>query len=188
MVRWALLVFALIVVLLLVLAQLPQRGGLVTSGTIELRDAKVTLYPRSDPAAIWYFSAPSVEYEPAQQEATLLAIDDGRRTVAGETDFTLSSERLTIDRADNIRSEEMLAHLVADEIDLDMYAKGDRAVLIDQSAGRFEVPRATMSGPDLGESVFEDMLISFDFTEFEAGGPGTVGYAQFVVNSPEGAP
>ncbi len=188
MARLAILIFSLILVVLLVLAQLPQTSGLVTSGTIELRNAKVTLYPRSDPAAIWYFSAPTVDYEPVRQEATLLALDDGRRTVAGETDFTLSSDRITIDRADNLRGEEMHAHLVADEIDLAMYGKGERAVLIDQDAGRFEVPRAAMSGPDLGESVFEDMLISFDFTEFEAGGPGTVGYAQFVVNSPQGAP
>lgn len=188
MVRLALLIFALILVFLLVLAQLPQSSSLVTTGTIELQNATVTLYPRSDPTAIWYFSAPSVEYEPSRQEATLLAIEDGRRTVAGETDFTLSSERITIDRSDNLRGEEMHAHLVADEIDLAMYAKGERAVLIDQGAGRFEVPRAAMSGPDLGESIFEDMLISFDFTEFESGGPGTVGYAQFVVNSSEGAP
>ena len=188
MVRLAIVIFALILVVLLVLAQLPQRSELVTGGSIELHNAAVTLYPRSDPAAIWYFSAPTVEYEPSRQEATLVAIEDGRRTLAGETDFTLSSDRLTIDRADNLRGQEMHAHLVADEIDLAMFAKGERAVLIDQDKGRFEVPRATMSGPDMGESVFEDMLISFDFTDFEAGGPGTVGYAQFVVNSPEGAP
>ena len=61
-------------------------------------------------------------------------------------------------------------------------ARGGRQVLIDQRSGRFEVPRAIVSGPDLGESVFEDMRISFDFTDFESGGPGTVGYAQFMVD------
>lgn len=45
-----------------------------------------------------------------------------------------------------------------------------------------------MSGPDLGESVFEDMRISFDFTDFEAGGPGTVGYSEFIVRSSDDEP
>jgi hypothetical protein len=42
----------------------------------------------------------------------------------------------------------------------------------------------SVSGEDLGRSVFEDMRIGFDFTTFEAGGPGTVGYGEFKVRSP----
>lgn len=186
--RIALLVLVAVVGLLAVVALLPDTRVPVPGSAIVLSDAHVTLYPQADPEAVWQFTAPTVEYDPERQEATLLAIDDGRRTVGGATDFTLASERVVIDRDDNLRGDAMLAHLVEDEIDLDMRAKGDRLVLIDQREGRFEVPRATMSGPDLGESVFEDMRISFDFTDFQAGGAGTVGYAQFVVDSPDREP
>ncbi len=184
MVRWAVIAFAGVVALLVIAALLPSRQTAVPSAAIELNSAHLTLYPQSDPTAVWYFDAPVAEYYPDRQETTLAHVDDGRRTVAGVTDFTLTAESVTIDRSDNLRGEHMHAHLVEDDLDLDMSSKGSRLVLIDQRAGRFEVPRAVMSGPDLGDSVFEDMRISFDFTEFEAGGPGTVGYAQFVVDSP----
>lgn len=182
MLRLALLAFAVLVALLVLLAVLPSREGVVPGGAVELQDVEVTLYPRSDPDAVWHFATPTAEYMPSTQEATLHAVEDGRRTVAGETDFTLHSERVTIDRSENLRGDEIRAHLVEDDLDLLMQARAGRQVLIDQRAGRFEVPRATMWGPDMGESVFEDMRISFDFTDFESGGPGTVGYAQFMVD------
>lgn len=185
MLRLALIPFALVVALLLVLAVTPGRDGVVPGGTVELHDVVVTLYPRTDPDAVWYFATPQADYHPSSQEATLHSVEDGRRTVEGETDFTLHSQLVTIDRSENLRGDEMRAHLVDDELDLVMQARAGRQVLIDQRAGRFEVPRAIMSGPDLGESVFEDMRISFDFTDFESGGPGTVGYAQFMLDRDE---
>lgn len=188
MVRWAAVAFVLVVAGLALLALLPPREASVPAPAIELRSASLTLYPLADPTAVWYFSAPTAEYHPDRQETTLGRLDDGRRTVEGKTDFTLAAESVTIDRADNLRGIWMQAHLVEDDLDLEMSSKGAREVFIDQNAGRFEVPRAVMSGPDLGDSVFEDMRISFDFTEFEAGGPGTVGYAQFVVDSPRRQP
>lgn len=181
MLRVALVSFLLVLAALVALALLPGRNVVIPAASVELSDTSVTLYPSSDPEAVWYFSAPLAQYSPTNQEATLYAIEDGRRTVGGETDFTLYSQQVTIDRADNLRGREMHAHLVEDELDLVMESKGERLVLVDQQAGRFDVPRARMSGPDLGESVFEDMRISFDFSEFESGGPGTVGYAQFTV-------
>jgi hypothetical protein len=59
-----------------------------------------------------------------------------------------------------------------------------RQVLINQRSGKFEVPRVTVTDPDKNTIVFEDMRIGFDFTTFQAGGPGTVGYGEFVVSSP----
>ncbi|MFA5551279.1 MAG: hypothetical protein WDA03_06630 [Trueperaceae bacterium] len=182
MLRLALIPFAVVVALLVLLAVLPSAATVVPSAAVELQDVAVTLYPRSDPEAVWHFATPRADYVPASQEATLHSVEDGRRTVAGETDFTLHSQRVTIDRSENLRGDEMRAHLVEDELDLVMLSRAGRQVLIDQRNGRFEVPRAIMSGPDLGESVFEDMRISFDFTDFESGGPGTVGYAQFMVD------
>ena len=181
--RLALIGLVLFVALLVALALQDASRPEVPGAAIVLRDTTVTLYPKEDPEAVWYFSAPVVEYLPERQESTLYELSDGRRTIDGETDFTLDSDMLTIDSDDNIRGDAMHAHLVEDEIDLQMEAKGDRLVLVDQRRARFEVPRATMSGPDLGESVFEDMRISFDFTDFEAGGPGTVGYSEFIVRS-----
>src|SRR5690606_35711768 len=181
--RLALIGLVAFVALLVALALQDAAQVEVPDAAIVLSDTTVSLYPREDPEAVWYFSAPRVEYLPERQETTLFDLSDGRRTVDGETDFTLDSDLVTIDSTDNIRGAEMHAHLVEDEIDLEMESKGDRQVLIDQRRARFEVPRATMSGPDLGESVFEDMRISFDFTQFEAGGPGTVGYAEFIVRS-----
>lgn len=188
MLRYALLGMAVVLGLLVFLALQPRGGALVPDAVIVLHRTAVTLYPQADPEAVWLFSAPTVEYVPDTQESTLLGIDDGRRTVDGETDFTLASQRVTIDRNDNIRGSAMHAHLVEDEIDLFMEERDGRLVLIDQRAGRFEVPRATMTGPDLGDSVFEDMRISFDFTDFESGGPGTVGYSEFIVRSPGSEP
>lgn len=182
MLRLALIPFALVVAVLVLLAVIPSRENLVPGGAVELQDVVVTLYPRTDPDAVWYFATPRADYSPSTQEATLHSVEDGRRTVAGETDFTLHSQQVTIDRSENLRGDEMRAHLVEDDLDLVMQARADRQVLIDQRNGRFEVPRAIMSGPDLGESIFEDMRISFDFTDFESGGPGTVGYAQFMVD------
>lgn len=184
MLRLALIPFTFVVAALVLLAVLPGRDSIVPSGTVELEDVVVTLYPRTDPDAVWYFSSPHVDYIPSTQEAALHTLQDGRRTVAGETDFTLDSQLVTIDRAENIRGDEMHAYLIEDDLNLTMQGRAGRQVLIDQRAGRFEVPRATMFGKDMGESVFEDMRISFDFTDFESGGPGTVGYAQFMVDRP----
>src|SRR5690625_1807443 len=153
MLRWALIPFAVVVAGLVLLAVLPGREAVVPGGEVELEDVVVTLYPRTDPDAIWYFATPSVTYDPGSQEATLYSIEDGRRTVGGETDFTLASQMVTIDRSDNLPGSEMRAHLIDDEIDLLMQARAGRQVLIDQRAGRFAVPRAIMSGPDLGDSV-----------------------------------
>lgn len=186
--RAALIAITVVIALLVVVALQDDSGATVPDTAITLRGAEVALYPLADPGSVWYFVSPTVEYLPETQESTLLNIADGRRTIDGETDFTLTSERVTIDRSDNIRGTSMEAHLVEDEIDLQMEAKGERLVLINQETGQFEVPRATMTGPDLGASVFEDMRISFDFTDFESGGPGTVGYSEFIVRSPESEP
>ncbi len=181
MLRLALLALIVVVGALAALTLLPERRATVPEALISLSGARVALYPRADPEAVWRFSAPTVSYNPNRRETTLLDITDGRRMVGELTDFTLASDRIVIDRSDDLRGETIHAHLVEDEIDLLMESRGERTVLIDQDTARFEVPRATMTGPDMGASIFEDMRISFDFTEFEAGGPGTVGYAEFII-------
>ncbi len=182
--RAALFALAAVLVALVVVALLPQHRGTVPGATIVLHDATVALYPQADPTAVWSFRAPDVQYDPNSQDTTLLHIQDGRRVVNGKTDFTLASDRVVIDSNDNLHGEHIQAHLVSEDVNLDMVGRGGRQVLINQRRGQFEVPRVTVTDPEKNTIVFEDMRIGFDFTTFQAGGPGTVGYGEFVVSSP----
>ena len=180
----ALIALVAVIVALVVVALLPQRQRAVPDATIALHDATVALYPEADPKAVWSFEAPDVQYDPDKQDTTLRDIRDGRRMVDGKTDFTLASSRIVIDSNDNLHGDHIQAHLVSEDVNLDMVGAHGRQVLIDQKSGQFEVPRVTVTDPDKNTIVFEDMRIGFDFTTFQAGGPGTVGYGEFVVSSP----
>ena len=180
----ALIALVAVIVALVVVALLPQRQRTVPDATIALHDATVALYPAADPNAVWSFKAPDVQYDPDKQDTTLRDIQDGRRVVDGKTDFTLASNRIVIDSNDNLHGDHIQAHLVSEDVNLDMVGAHGRQVLIDQRSGQFEVPRVTVTDPAKNTIVFEDMRIGFDFTTFQAGGPGTVGYGEFVVSSP----
>ncbi|MEJ2292407.1 MAG: hypothetical protein P8Y05_11925 [Deinococcales bacterium] len=182
--RAALIALAAVLVALVVVAILPQHRRTVPDATIELHDATVALYPQADPKAVWSFRAPDVTFDPNSQDTTLLHIQDGRRVLNGKTDFTLASDRVVIDHNDNLHGEHIQAHLVSEDVNLDMVGRGGRQVLINQRRGKFEVPRVTVTDPDKNTIVFVDMRIGFDFTTFPAGGPGTVGYGEFVVSPP----
>jgi hypothetical protein len=179
-----LVVIALAVVLVslaaLSLAPRPERPDPVE--TIDLEAAEVRLFPASDPDAAWRFSAPSASYDPGLLETTLRSIEDGERRVGDEVDFTLAAERLVIGRDDDLRSARMDVHLIADDLDVEMEGEGDRLVRVNQDAGRFEVPNMRIFGDDFGESRYEEMSISFDFTDFQAGGPDTIGYSEFQLD------
>jgi hypothetical protein len=178
--RWSAASVVLVVVVagLLVLSALPDRRPEVPDATITLYDVALTLYPEADPDATWTFAAPEARYDTRAETTVLLDLRDGQRLVDGRLDFTLEGDEVTIDRSDDLIGDRLRAHLVEDGWDLDMSARDGRLVRIAQREGRFEVPRAEISGEGL-DGIYEDMRISFDFTEFEAGGPGTVGYAAF---------
>ena len=180
----ALLALVAVLVALVVVALLPQHPRAVPDATILLTGAQVALYPVADPHAVWSFQAPEGRYDPGSKTTTLLHIQDGRRVVNGTTDFTLASDRIVIDNNDDLHGQHIQAHLVSEDVNLDMVGKGNRQVLISQKRAQFEVPRVTVTDPDHNTIVFEDMRIGFDFTTFQAGGPGTVGYGEFVVSSP----
>src|SRR5690606_36148811 len=118
-------------------------------------------------------------FDPDTSVTELLNVEDGARTVAGEIDFTLRAERLIIDRRDDLVTSRLDAHLVADSWDVVMEAREGRDVLVRQDQGRFEVPHVEITGEGIGQSVYQDMTISFDFTDFQAGGPGTIGTSAF---------
>lgn len=182
--RWLVLAFGLVVIALVVLATRPGEERAEVRDEIVLRGAEVRLYPDADPEATWRFAAPQVTYDPGTRETVLERIEDGERRVGDEVDFTLVSERLVIGRDDDLRSRRMDVHLVEDDLDVEMVGSDERLVLVDQREGRFEVPDIRIFGEDFGESRYQDMRVSFDFTDFQAGGPGTVGYSEFEIEEP----
>ena len=190
MIRFVVIALFVVLAALVALSLAPRPERTEPVETIELASTQVRLFPGSDPEAVWRFSAPSATYDPARRETTLREIRDGERRVGDEIDFTLAAERLTIGRDDDLRSESMDVHLVADDLDVEMRGVDGRLVQVDQQAGRFEVPRIRIFGEDFGESRYEEMSISFDFTDFQAGGPDTIGYSEFQLDEREdgGAP
>lgn len=186
MLKFALLLFAVTITVLVVLALLPERRAALPDQQIKLDDAQVTLYPQADAEAVWRFEAPRAEYDPEEGQSVLFDIDDGRREVAGEVDFTVASERLTINRQDDILGELIFAYLVETEECLTMHGSSDSPVIIDQQDGKFRVPVMEISGPAWGdETRLERMIVSFDLTDFEGGGPGTSTVAEFRVGQSE---
>ncbi len=118
-----------------------------------------------------------MEYNPETRDTTLYKVQDGKRVVNGETDFTLESEQVTISSDDNLRGDKIIVNLLEEETTLDMQSKGDRQVFINQTEGQFEIPYVEMSGDMRG--VRENMYIDFDLRRTKSGGPGTVGYSEF---------
>jgi hypothetical protein len=180
--KWASLALIVVLAVLAALALRPGPQRAEVRDEIRLENAQVRLFPASDADAVWRFAAPEVSYDPGARETTLLRIEDGERRVADGVDFTLAAERLVIGRDDDLRSERMDVHLVEDDLDVEMEGAGDRQVRVDQDEGRFEVPRIRIFGEDFGESRYQDMRVSFDFTDFQAGGPDTVGYSEFELD------
>ena len=182
MTRAALLTLVAVVLGLFALTLLPDRRPAVPDSTIALTGATVVLMPEADPEAVWTFSAPTARFDPDRDTTELFGVEDGARTVGDVVDFTLSAERLVIDRRDDLVAERIDAHLVADGWDVLMEGRDQRNVLVRQDVGRFEVPHVEITGEGIGRSVYQDMRISFDFTDFQAGGPGTVGTSAFVAD------
>jgi len=176
--RFAILAFSIFLVVLTVLSLLPEQEELTPDTTIELQKTRLTLYPQADAEAIWEFEVGDVNYQPESREAQLNSVDNGSRTVNDEVDFTLKSDQLVIDSADNIRGDELFIHLVEADWDLEMLSKDGRQVLIDQNQGRFEAPTMhTLDGND--KSVASNVTMNFDLTDYSDGGPNTIGYTTF---------
>jgi len=176
--RWAVVGFAAVVALLLALALAPQEAVVEVGDEVRLSGVTVALYPAADPDARWRFEAPDVTYDPGSRETTLRRIEDGARRVGSRTDFTLTSDEMTIQRDDDLRGERMDVHLIEDDLDVAMRGADRRQVVVDHAEGVFEVPRIRIFGEDFGESRYEEMRVTFDFTSFEAGGPDTIGYSE----------
>lgn len=188
MLKTALLLFGVAIAVLAVLALLPEGENDLPDQRIELSSSSVALYPQADPEAVWRFSAPSAHYEPESGSSTLYRIEQGRREVAGETDFTVAAQQLTIDRRDDIMGDLIFAFLVETGECLTMRGTAEKPVVIDQRAGRFDVPVLEITGPSWGENTrLEKVRVSFDLEDFEGGGPGTTTTAEFRVGGDDEA-
>jgi uncharacterized protein YndB with AHSA1/START domain len=186
--KTALLLFAVTIAALAVLAVLPERERVLPDQRILLSDARVTLYPEADQQAVWRFEAPAASYDPERGESTLLRIEDGRREVQGEVDFTVASERLVINRRDDLLGEVIFAFLVETGECLTMQGTAENPVLIDQRRGMFDVPVLEITGPTWGNDTrLERMRVSFDLEEFDGGGAGTTTVAEFRVGQADEA-
>ena len=142
--------------------------------TDNVTGAAVTLYPQADPEAVWRFDADRVVYEPSTQETTLQSIADAARTVGGKTDFTLASERLTIDTQEDIRGEQIEVYVPDVRWTLDMRALEGRPVLLDQQQGRFDAPAIEITdGDGQNVSTSRNLSMNFDLTDVRTGGEGT---------------
>jgi hypothetical protein len=181
-IRAALLTLVAVVLGLVALTLLPDRRPALPDSTIALDGARVVLLPEADPRAVWTFSAPTARFDPDRDTTELFGVEDGARTVDGVVDFRLTAERLVIDRRDDLIASRIDVHLVADGWDVVMEGRDDRNVLVRQDVGRFEVPHVEITGEGIGRSIYQDMRISFDFTDFQAGGPGTVGTSAFLAD------
>jgi hypothetical protein len=179
--KTALLLFAVTITVLAILAVLPGRERAIPDQQIALSDARVTLYPGEDPGAVWHFRAPDAAYDPESGESTLYRIEDGRREVGGEVDFTVASEKLIINRRDDILGELVFAHLEETGECLTMMGTREEPVLIDQRRGVFDVPIIEISGPY--QAHLERVRVSFDLESFEGGGAGTTTSAEFRVGA-----
>ncbi len=184
MLRIATIVLAAVVGLLLLVSLLPKKPRVIPDSTINLQNTTLTLYPQEDPTAVWFFKSPTVEYNPDSKETTLLKVQDGKRTVDNETDFTLESEKVTIGSDDNMYGDKIVVNLIEEETTLDMQSKDGTMVLIDQTQGQFSIPKVEISGKSRGTR--ENMLISFDMEKVTSGGAGTIGITEFDIGKSDG--
>src|SRR5690554_1389158 len=189
MLKGVLWLFGAIVLLLVALSLRPNNRADLPDANVRLLDATVVLYPRADPEAVWHFASPEVDYSPDAGTSVLRNLSDGRRVVAGETDFTLHADELLIDGNDNLQGDQVLAHLLRTDECLTMLSADGSPVLIDQSQGRFEVPLLHIDGPAWGsDNQWQRVSASFDLEDFTAGGPGTVTVNEFLAGEGQTVP
>lgn len=181
MLRGIIWLFAATLLLLIGLTLLPDERPPLPDEQVELYDANVILYPRADAEASWRFASPAVRYSPATGEAVLTDLQDGRRLLGEETDFTLQAEELLIDSGDNLSGEQLLVHLLANDECLLMQADAGEQVVVSQDEGLFLVPLLHIEGSAWGSNnQWQRVRASFDLEQFTAGGPGTFTVNEFL--------
>lgn len=184
MFRIALVVFVAVAVALLLLSRLPDERRDIPDPSITLSNVALTLYPQADPAAEWRFTSPTVVYDPASRETTLMELESGARVEDGEIDLELASGRITIDAREDLRAERMYALLHGSGECLTMSGSEGEPVVVDQAEGRFVIPLLELQGEGFGgENRWERVRTSFDLETFEAGGAGTRTVNEFETGS-----
>ncbi len=166
MTRLALIVLGALIGLGLIISVLPSPKSQALAN-VTLEDVDLELYPIADPDAKWIFKAGNVVYNPDSRESTVDLIGKGKRLVKGKTDLEIEAATITIDSADNMRTQSATVYVPQDCITASLgYSDSGRnaqPVFIDQNSG-YRAPYVLMKGPDFEQSGTE-FEASFDLTE-----------------------
>lgn len=137
-----------------------------------LHNVKLTLYPSSDPDAVWRFAAKTVTNDPINSLTKLTELSEGQRLIRpkntkGERtgkevlDATLTTDTLTINGQDDLLTDKAKIKLVKHCADIDLVGKPNNPVMIKQGFGFF-TPLATVDSPVM-KMRFLDLQMSFQF-------------------------
>ncbi len=88
----------------LVLSFLPTQKHVPLS-EIELQGVDLSLHPAADAKAKWVFKAGKVKYNPDTRESVATELGAGQRIVDGKVNLFLKAKEITIDSADNLRTQ-----------------------------------------------------------------------------------
>jgi hypothetical protein len=164
--RLALIVLGALIGLGLIISILPSPKSQALAN-VTLEDVDLELYPIADPDAKWTFKAGNVVYNPDSRESTVDLVGKGKRLVKGKTDLEIEAETITIDSADNIRTQYAEVYVPQDCITASLgytsSGSNSQPVFIDQNSG-YRAPYVSMKGPDFEQSG-TDFEASFDLTE-----------------------
>ena len=147
-----------------VVAVLPETSSPSAEGGVILRDVHLRLYPAQDPKAEWRFRAPDITFDPLSGDTEILKPQQGERWVRDDQglklDMTITTDKLTIDSGDNLRTPKARLYIPAECTTLHMQGDDTRPVRIDQSSG-YSAPRGSLIAPDM-ELDYADMTVSFE--------------------------
>jgi hypothetical protein len=164
--RLALIVLGALIGLGLIVSVLPTPKAQALAN-VTLEDVDLELYPIADPDATWVFKAGNVIYNPDSRESTVDLEGKGKRLVKGKTDLEIEAATITIDSADNLRTQHADVYIPAECITASLgYNEGvnnTQPVFIDQNSG-YRAPFVEMTGPNFKQSG-TDLDASFDLTE-----------------------
>lgn len=143
-----------------------------------LHDVKLTLYPSSDPEAVWRFAANKVTNDPINNLTELTGLSAGKRFIrekneTGELtgqetlEATLTTKKLTINEQDDLITDKAKINLIRHCATVDLVGNDQTPVKIEQGFG-FSTPLGIIDSPVL-KMRLTDLRMSFQIEIEEAG-------------------
>ncbi len=146
MVRYAVLLLALLLLAAYWLGREPAPVPHRAIGEAELFGVQFRLYPEADPRAEWVFRASQIDYDPARRESRAIGLSQGERWVDGKLDLKLTAREVRIDRYDNLTMPEAEVEIPKECWRIELTGRPSQPVRIDQRRGFF-APRFRLEGP-----------------------------------------